>query len=86
NGADGTTDSIICVATNPSSFSPGLAAGTLGGSLYLWNFQQNTQPARKLDTGGIVGTVQAIAWSPDGRWLAAGLLDQHTSILVWKLA
>lgn len=86
DGADSTVESITCIATNPASLSPGLAAGMLDGSVYLWNFQQNTRPVRKLDTNGIVQVAQSMSWSPDGRWLAASFFDQHTSILVWQLA
>jgi WD40 repeat protein len=85
DGADGTVESITCVATNSTSLSPGLAAGMLDGSIYLWDFQQNARPVRKLDTNGIAQAAQSIGWSPDGRWLAASFSDQHTSILVWKL-
>jgi WD40 repeat protein len=63
-----------------------VAGGTFDGSVYLWNFRGGIAPVRKLDTGGVVGGVQAIGWSPDGRWLAASFYDQNTSILVWKLA
>jgi WD40 repeat protein len=78
-------DIITCIATNPASLSPGLAGGTFDGSIYLWNFRANGQPVRKLDSNGIAQDTVSVAWSPDGRWLAASFLDQNTSILIWKL-
>lgn len=83
---DGNAATITYLTTNPTSLSPGIAGGTFDGSVYLWNFRGSAAPVRKLDTGGVVGRVQAIGWSPDGRWLAASFYDQNTSILVWKLA
>jgi serine/threonine protein kinase len=84
--SDGNAANITYLTTNPASLSPGVAGGTFDGSVYLWNFRGGAAPVRKLDTGGVVGRVQAIGWSPDGRWLAASFYDQNTSILVWKLA
>ena len=83
---DGNASNLTYIATNPASLSPGVAGGTYDGSIYLWNFQGSAAPVRKLDTAGVVGIVQAISWSPDGRWLAASFFDHNTSILVWKLA
>ncbi len=85
DASDGNAANITYLTTNPTSLSPGVAGGTFDGSVYLWNFRGGAAPVRKLDTGGVVGSVQAIGWSPDGRWLAASFYDQNTSILVWKL-
>ncbi len=83
---DGNAGTLTYLTTNPTSLSPAVAGGTEDGSVYLWNFQAGAAPVRKLDTGGVVGSVQAISWSPDGRWLAASFYDQNISILIWKLA
>jgi len=83
---DGNAGTLTYLTTNPTSLSPGVAGGTQDGSVYLWNFQGSEAPVRKLDTGGVVGSVQAISWSPDGRWLAASFYDQNISILIWRLA
>jgi serine/threonine protein kinase len=82
---DGNAATLTYIATNPGSLSPGVAAGTYDGSVYLWNFRGGAMPVRRLDSDGVVGPVQAIGWSPDGRWLAVSFNDPNTSILVWKL-
>ncbi len=84
--ADGSKTVLTSMVSNPASLSPGFATGTIDGGVYLWNFQQNSQPVRKLDNNGITQAVVALDWSPDGHWLAASFRDQNTSILVWKLS
>ncbi|GHO98026.1 hypothetical protein KSF_080740 [Reticulibacter mediterranei] len=87
---DYATDRVIAmfshIACNPADLSPGVAAGTTNGDIYLWDFREHSSFASKLDNGGITGAVTSLAWSPDGHWLAAGFEDSNTSILVWKIS
>lgn len=77
------------VAWSPAPTSTQLAAGSNDGHVYLWNvnpanLQGNALPVRTL-TGPTGGAVQALAWSADGRYLAAGYNDTNDSILIWKM-
>lgn len=72
----------------PAPSSGLLAAGSKDGSVYLWHvdpqhLQGNTLPIRRLS--GLQAQVTALAWSMDGRWLAAGYNDDKNSILLWKM-
>jgi hypothetical protein len=72
----------------PAPTSPLLAAGSKDGSVYLWsinpgNLQGNALPVRTLT--GPAAEVKDLAWSSDGRYLAAGYNDTNDSILVWKM-
>lgn len=77
------------VAWSPAPSSKQLAAGSQDGGVYIWevnpgNLQGNALPARSLV--GLSGAeVTALAWSPDGQWLAAGYNDTNDSVLIWKL-
>jgi WD40 repeat protein len=77
------------VAWCPAPSSKLLAAGSKDGGVYIWevnpgNLQGNALPTRSLN--GLAGAeVTALAWSPDGQWLAAGYNDTNDSILIWKL-
>jgi eukaryotic-like serine/threonine-protein kinase len=82
-------DAILTkLAWSPAPTSTQLAAGSKDGSVYLWNvnpdnFRGNALPVRTLT--GPAAEVTALAWSPDGRYLAAGYKDTNDSILIWKL-
>lgn len=78
-------DSFYYMACNPASTSPAVVAGTSYGEIYFWNLKDQAAPIKQLDTSGFAGWVQSLAWSSDGRWLAAGMGDRSSSILVWKL-
>lgn len=83
------SDTILTtVAWSPAATSTLLAAGSRDGGVYLWNvdpqhMQGNTLPIRRLT--GLQAQVTALAWSIDGRWLAAGYNDTNKSILLWKM-
>jgi serine/threonine protein kinase len=77
------------VAWSPAPSSTLLAAGSQDGAVYLWNvnpgnLEGNALPTRTL-TGLSSASVTALAWSPDGQWLAAGYDDTNDSVLIWKI-
>lgn len=77
------------VAWSPAPTSTQLAAGSKDGTVYLWNVstngaQGNALPVRSLP-GPSGAEVTALAWSADGRYLAAGFNDPNNSLLIWKL-
>jgi serine/threonine protein kinase len=83
-----TSTVLTTLAWCPAPSSTLLAAGSKDGSIYLWNvdpqhLQGNTLPVRRLK--GLQAQVTALAWSIDGRWLAAGYNDTKNSILLWKM-
>ena len=92
NVADGTRrhlglpDSAVIVQTlawSPAPASTLLAAGGQDGKVYVWDISGNALPLRTLN--GLPAAVQALAWSKDGRWIAAGYQDRNSSILLWKM-
>jgi serine/threonine protein kinase len=83
-----TSTVLTTVTRSPAATSTLLAAGSRDGGVYLWNvdpqhMQGNTLPIRRLT--GLQAQVTALAWSIDGRWLAAGYNDTNKSILLWKM-
>ena len=87
------SDTILTkLAWSPAPTSMQLAAGSKDGMVYLWNVspktgQGNALPVRSLPgPSDVAGAgVTALAWSSDGRYLAAGYNDTNNSILIWKL-
>lgn len=84
------SDTVLnTVAWSPAPTSTHLAAGDMDGAVHIWevnpgNSQGNALPARTLI--GVKGAVvTALAWSVDGRWLAAGYNDANDSVLIWKI-
>lgn len=87
------SDTILTkLAWSPAPTSTQLAAGSRDGMVYLWNVspktgQGNALPVRSLpgpsDVSG--AGVTALAWSSDGRYLAASYNDTNNSVLIWKL-
>lgn len=73
------------LVSNPASTTPCFATGTNTGQVSLWNATSGATPIKTLNNGGISGPVVAMAWSLDGRWLAASFGDVNASILLWKL-
>jgi len=79
---------LTTLAWSPAPTSTQLAAGSRDGKVYIWNVDPqlnvgNSVPARTLS--GVKAEIEALAWSVDGHWLAAGYNDVHHSILIWKL-
>jgi WD40 repeat protein len=68
-----------------------LAAGDNNGTIYIWRYYPNnsTGPGTGNDlpiltlSGPAKAKVLSLAWSHDGRWLAAGFNDINDSIYVW---
>ena len=74
-------DDTISLAFSPSGI---LAAGTLGGSVDMWNPATGRRLAQPL-LADAAAPVTALAFDPTGRWFAtAG--DQDGSIKVWSTA
>jgi eukaryotic-like serine/threonine-protein kinase len=71
--------------SNEVSSQATLAVGTDTGHIDFWKIQENANPYKRLDTAGIKGRIGSLAWSPDNRWLAAGLADDRQSILIWQM-
>ncbi|GCE16305.1 serine/threonine-protein kinase [Dictyobacter kobayashii] len=83
-GGNASSGTYNCLASS----SQMVAAGTSAGDIYIWKLTGGSLSAAaplKLKTSGIQASVQQLAWSPDGKWLAAGFNDQLSSILIWKL-
>jgi WD40 repeat protein len=61
-----------------------LAAGSYGGTVWLWKLASPAHPTRlgRLPAGPM-GEVSSVAFSPDGRILAAGYSNE---VLLWNLA
>ena len=73
----------------PAPSSTLLATGAKDGKVYIWNFNSQTAsgtgnalPTRTLQ--GLPAEITTLAWSVDGRWLAAAYKDVKASILIWK--
>jgi WD40 repeat protein len=81
---------LTTLAWSPVPSSTLMAAGSKDGSVYIWKFNSNAAtgagnslPIRTLK--GLNAEITTVAWSADGRWLAAGYKDTQDSILIWKL-
>jgi WD40 repeat protein len=63
-----------------------LAAGANDGHVYIWDYAGDAdKPVRILNPGPITGTIYTMAWSKDGKWLAAAYNDNSSTVLVWKV-
>lgn len=86
----GANSDLMALAWSPSS-NHYLAAGDNNGTIYIWRYYPNnsTGPGTGNDlpiltlTGPAKAKVLSLAWSQDGRWLAAGFNDTNDSIYVW---
>jgi serine/threonine protein kinase len=74
---------ILCIAADPSSSQ--IAIGTSTGEIYLWDLQKGPDYQRQLKTNIADTSVMTIAWSKDGKQLAAGLNDVQASICIWRI-
>lgn len=76
---------LTTLAWSPNSAL--LAVGNNKGIVYVWDINihaGNALPVHILP--GVNAAVQAVAWSMDGQWLAAGYDDLNDTILAWKVA
>jgi len=74
----------VCFAWGPASGEHLLAVGGMCGQIGLWSVGERATPVR-LFAGTAAGSVRSLAWSADGRWLAASYDDSAASILIWRL-
>lgn len=75
---------VVAMAWSPASSGSQLALGGDDGNIYLWNVGRSPEPARILSRN-IQGSVTSLAWSADGRWLAASYDDNLITILLWRM-
>jgi len=76
----------LTLTTITASLVPGpslLAVGTDTGTIFLLNLDDQGSIERTFQ--GPHAEITALAWSRDGKWLAAGFNDTNASILVWKM-
>jgi len=73
-------DAVMSLAFQPSGSL--LAAGNFDGSVTLWDSAHPAAPAR-LRTGDDKSSVRAVAFSPDGKSIAA---TQSSGALLWNVA
>ncbi len=59
------------------------ASGSHNGMILVWDAGTGA-PARLLISAMFQNRVQVLAWSPDGKWLAAGL--DGGQIVIWDMA
>jgi WD40 repeat protein len=74
-----------CFAWRPTAQEHLLAIGGIGGQVGLWRVGEGESVPRRLLPGTSAGSVQSLAWSSDGRWLAASYDDAAASILIWRI-
>jgi len=73
-------DDYTCAAISPASAT--LALGTEDGFIQLWWVAPGVVPHRHEVLSFHMNTVQGLAWSPDGTYLASGAADGH--VAVWS--
>ncbi len=76
---------LTTMAWCPVPTSQLVATGSKDGSVLIWHAGNSNIPVGTLTSGTIAGEVQTLAWSADGKWLAASYQDNYGSILVWKI-
>ncbi len=76
---------LTTMAWCPAPTSSLVATGAGDGSVLLWQPGNETQPTRTLTSGGMNTPVQTLAWSADGKWLAASYQDNFGTILVYSV-
>lgn len=84
------SDTILTtLAWSLAPTSTHLAAGDMDGAVHIWEVNPNNLQGNALPTRTLIGVkgaaVTALAWSVDGRWLAAGYNDANDSVLIWKV-
>jgi serine/threonine protein kinase len=74
---------LTTIAVSPVPSPSLLAVGTGTGTIFLLNLDHQGSIERTFQ--GSHAEITALAWSKDGKWLAAGFNDTNASILVWKM-
>jgi eukaryotic-like serine/threonine-protein kinase len=74
---------LTTIAVSPVPSPSLLAVGTDTGMIFLLNLGHNGSIERTFQ--GPRAEITALAWSRDGKWLAAGFNDTNASIFVWKM-
>lgn len=67
----------------PTQGSTLLAGCSDTGSVYIWDISKGNEAIRTLN--GLKATITTLAWSNDGKWLAAGYNDVNASLLLWNV-
>jgi WD40 repeat protein len=75
---------LTSLAWSPTSRPPLLALGGNNSNVYLWSVGSRSNAVRIL-SGNVLGVVIALAWSADGRWLAASYNDPAETIVIWRM-
>jgi serine/threonine protein kinase len=74
---------LTTIAVSPVPSASLLAVGTDTGTIFLLNLDHHGSIERTFQ--GPHAQITALAWSSDGKWLAAGFNDTNASIFVWKM-
>lgn len=76
---------IQCIAPEPSASR--IAVGTGAGEIYLWDLQHGATYTQRLQAQSMNAdaSVMTMAWSQDGKLLAAGFNDVQASICIWRI-
>ena len=74
---------LTTIAVSPVPSPSLLAVGTDTGTIFLLNLDHHGSIERTFQ--GPHAEITALAWSRDGKWLAAGFNDINASIFVWKM-
>lgn len=74
---------LTTIAVSPVPSPSLLAVGTDTGTIFLLNLDHHGPIERTYQ--GPHAEITALAWSRDGKWLAAGFNDTNASIFVWKM-
>lgn len=77
-------NTITTLTWGTNGKTPLIATGTPDGQVQLWDINRFDQPVATL-SGNIKQTVQALAWSPDYKWLAASYNDRYATTHIWKM-
>jgi len=77
-------------AVSAARFGPGIGArrvatGTRAGYVFLWEWAEKGGRRARVDVGKLDGEINALAFSPDGKWLAASASRERV-VRFWSLA